>query len=73
MSIFLKKIKSLNRINIIYKQGCSLKRNNQVSINIAHRLMRSMGWGSCEPPKPVNEELGVKPTLNAGNFTQEVR
>jgi hypothetical protein len=35
---------------------------------IAHRLMRSMGWGSCEPPKPANEEIGVNPTLNAGSF-----
>jgi len=70
MSIFLKKIKSLNRINIIYKQGCSLKRNVN---HIARALMRGTGWGSCGSPKPANEELGVKPTLNAGNFTQEVR
>jgi len=27
-----------------------------------------MGWGSCEPPKPANEEIGVNPTLNAGSF-----
>jgi len=27
-----------------------------------------MGWGSCEPPKPANEELWVNPTLNAGSF-----
>jgi hypothetical protein len=35
---------------------------------IAHRLMRSMGWGSCEPPEPANEELGVNPILTAGSF-----
>ena len=50
--------------------NCGLRYNRDLnaSVNIAHRLMRSMGWGSCEPPKPANEELGVKPTLNAGNF-----
>jgi len=35
---------------------------------IAHALTRGMGWGSCEPPKPANEEIGVNPTLNAGSF-----
>jgi hypothetical protein len=35
---------------------------------IAHTLTRGMGWGSCEPPKPANEEIGVNPTLNAGSF-----
>jgi hypothetical protein len=35
---------------------------------IARRLMRSMGWGSCEPPEPANEELGVNPILTAGSF-----
>jgi hypothetical protein len=58
--------KSLNRLNLIYKEGCSLERDQD--LNIAHRLMRSMGWGSCETPKPANEEIGVNPTLNAGNF-----
>jgi len=29
--------------------------------------MRGMGWGSSEPPKPANEEIGVKPSLNAGS------
>jgi len=38
-------------------------------INIAHALTRGMGWGSCEPPKPACEELGVKPALNAGSLT----
>jgi len=27
-----------------------------------------VGWGSCEPPKPANEEIGVNLTLNARNF-----
>jgi hypothetical protein len=35
---------------------------------IAHRLMRFMGWGSCEPLKPANEELGVNPILTTGSF-----
>jgi putative transposase len=50
--------------------NCGLRYNRDLNacINIAHRLMRSMGWGSCEPPKPANEEIGVNPTLNAGNF-----
>jgi IS605 OrfB family transposase len=50
--------------------NCGLRYNRDLNacINIAHRLMRSMGWGSCEPPKPANEELGVNPTLNAGSF-----
>jgi len=26
-----------------------------------------MGWGSCEPPEPADEEIGAKPTLNAGS------
>jgi hypothetical protein len=37
------------------------------SRKIAHALTKGMGWGSCEPPKPANEEIGVNSTLNAGN------
>ena len=37
-------------------------------MNIARRLMRSAGWGSCEPPEPADEGRGVKPSLNAGSF-----
>jgi len=37
-------------------------------INIARRLMRSAGWGSCEPPEPADEVGGEKPQLNAGSF-----
>jgi IS605 OrfB family transposase len=48
---------------------CRLTYNRDLNacINIAHALMRDMGWGSCEPPEPANEEMGVKPTLNAGS------
>jgi len=42
-------------------------RDLNARINIAHRVMSSMGWGSCEPLKPAYEEVGVKPTLNAGS------
>ena len=42
-------------------------RDLNAAINIAHALMRRMGWGSGEPPKPANEEIGVKPILNAGS------
>jgi len=37
-------------------------------LSIAHALMRGMGWGSSESPEPADEEIGVKPTLNAGSF-----
>jgi len=36
-------------------------------LSIAHALTRCMGWGSSESPEPADEEIGVKPTLNAGN------
>jgi putative transposase len=49
------------------KCGMEYDRDLNACINIAHRVMSSMGWGSCEPPKPANEEIGVKPTLNAGS------
>jgi hypothetical protein len=39
----------------------------QECINIAHTLTKGIGWGSYEPPKPANEEIGVNPTLNAGS------
>jgi hypothetical protein len=35
---------------------------------IVHKLMRSMEWGSCEPPKPANEEIEVNPILTTGSF-----
>ena len=48
---------------------CSLTYNRDLNaaINIAYALTRRMGWGSCEPPKPADEGIGVKPTLNAGS------
>ncbi|MCI4395984.1 MAG: hypothetical protein JHC28_00285, partial [Thermoprotei archaeon] len=36
--------------------------------NIAHALMRGIGWGSGEPPEPANEAGGAKPQLNAGSL-----
>jgi transposase len=42
-------------------------RDLNACINIARRLMRSAGWGSCEPPGPADEGKGVKPSLNAGS------
>jgi len=47
--------------------GLTYNRDLNAAINIAHALMRRMGWGSCEPPKPANEAGGVKPQLNAGS------
>jgi IS605 OrfB family transposase len=43
-------------------------RDLNACVNIAHRVMSSTGWGSREPPKPANEEIGVKPSLNAGSL-----
>jgi len=47
---------------------CGLKYNRDLNaaINIAHALMRRMGWGSREPPEPADEAEGVKPQANAG-------
>ncbi|TDA29228.1 MAG: hypothetical protein DSO00_04790 [Archaeoglobi archaeon] len=42
-------------------------RDLNACINIARRLMRSAGWGSCEPPEPADEGRGAKPSLNAGS------
>jgi hypothetical protein len=33
----------------------NLYRDLNACINIAHTLMRVVGWGSCEPTKPVCE------------------
>ena len=43
-------------------------RDLNACINIARRLMRSAGWGSCGPPEPADEVGGEKPQLNAGSF-----
>jgi len=37
------------------KCGLIYNRDLNAAINIAHALMRGMGWGSCEPPEPANE------------------
>jgi IS605 OrfB family transposase len=49
------------------KCGLKYDRDLNACINIAHRVMSSMGWGRREPPEPADEEIGVKPTLNAGS------
>jgi len=49
------------------KCGLVYNRDLNACINIAHALTRGMGWGSCEPPKPADDGIGVKPTLNAGS------
>jgi IS605 OrfB family transposase len=49
------------------KCGLIYNRDLNACINIAHALKRGMGWGRCEPPEPADEEIGAKPTLNAGS------
>jgi len=49
------------------KCGMEYDRDLNACINIAHRVMSSMGWGSCEPPEPANVAEGVKPQANAGS------
>jgi len=48
---------------------CGLRYNRDLNaaINIAHALMRGMGWGSCEPPEPADVSEGEKPRANAGS------
>ena len=50
------------------KCGLTYNRDLNACINIAHALKRGMGWWRSEPPKPADEEIGVKPTLNAGSY-----
>ena len=40
--------------------GLEYDRDLNVSINIAHRIMNSMGWGICECPKQSNDVKIVK-------------
>ncbi|NHV05791.1 MAG: transposase [Thaumarchaeota archaeon] len=47
--------------------GMEYDRDLNACVNIAHRVTSSMGWRSSEPLEPANEEIGVKPTLNAGS------
>lgn len=55
------------------KCGLIYNRDLNSAINIAHALMRGMGWGSCEPPKLPDEVLtqsqdgkGEAPSARAG-------
>jgi IS605 OrfB family transposase len=55
------------------KCGLVYNRDLNAAINLAHALMRGMGWGSCEPPKLPDEVLtqsqdgtGEAPSVRAG-------
>ena len=50
------------------KCGIEYDRDLNACVNIAHRVTSSIGWGRCEPPEPADEEMGAKPTLNAGSL-----
>jgi len=41
--------------------GMEYDRDLNACVNIAHRAMNSMGWGSREPPEPADVAGGVKP------------
>jgi putative transposase len=49
---------------------CGLRYNKDLNacINIAHALMRGMGWGSRGPPEPADEAEDVNPQPNAGSL-----
>ena len=47
--------------------GMEYEKDLNACMNIAHRVMSYMGWGSREPPKPADVTGGVKPQLNAGS------
>jgi len=49
------------------KCGMEYDRDLNACINIARRLMRSAGRGSCELPKPAYEGKGREASLNAGS------
>ena len=49
------------------KCGMVYNRDLNASINIAHFLMRDMGWLRSEPSRPMNENIDVKSNLNVGN------
>lgn len=45
----------------------NLQPRPNAAISIVHALMKKREWRSFEPCKPANEEIGIKPTLNAGS------
>jgi len=47
--------------------GMEYDRDLNACINIAHRVMSSMGWRSCEPRGPAYVTGGVKSLPNAGS------
>lgn len=47
--------------------GMVYNRDLNASINIAHVLMRDMGWRRSEPLGPTNDDTVVKTDLNVGN------
>ncbi len=49
------------------KCGMEYDRDLNASINIARRVMSSVGWRSCEPRKPACEGSGAKLPPNAGS------
>ena len=49
------------------KCGMVYNRDLNASINIAHFLMRDMGWRRSEPLGPTNENTDMKSDLNAGS------
>ncbi|MGB9779050.1 MAG: RNA-guided endonuclease InsQ/TnpB family protein, partial [Candidatus Bathyarchaeales archaeon] len=55
------------RIYVCPKCGMEYDRDLNACVNIAHRVMSSMGWRSREPLEPADEEIGGKPPLNAGS------
>ncbi|MEG9193843.1 MAG: transposase [Candidatus Methanoglobus sp.] len=64
----------VDRIYKCPKCGMEYDRDLNACINIARRLMRSAGWGNCEPPEPADEGRGVKHPLTpeAPDFSRGV-
>jgi putative transposase len=55
------------------KCGLIYNRDLNACVNIAHRVMSSMGWGSCEPPKPAYVTESAKLQANAGSSRLQSR
>jgi len=43
-------------------------RDLNACVNIAHRVVSSMGWGSCETPEPLDDVGGAKPQPKGGSL-----